>query len=123
LTGRPPFEGEQPIKVMFAHVNEPVTPIRDLNEAVPEDLAEVVQKCLAKRPIDRFQSVEEVDAALAECHSAGDWSIDKARKWWARHEKQGTAAAEATDEVRVGATHVGGGVVDSAATQAVPMGR
>jgi eukaryotic-like serine/threonine-protein kinase len=119
LTGRPPFEGEQPIKVMFAHVNEPVTPIRDLNEAVPEGLAEVIQKCLAKRPIDRYQSVEEVDAALAECQQAGDWSIEKSRKWWARHEKKGASSTEGTDEVRLGVTQVGGRVADSAATQAV----
>ncbi len=119
LTGRPPFEGEQPIKVMFAHVNEPVTPIRDLNAAVPEDLADVVQKCLAKRPIDRYQSVEEVDAALAECHQAGDWSIDKSRKWWARHEKPAATGAGGTDEVRMAGTKIGQRELDSAATQGV----
>lgn len=82
VTGRPVFEGSQPIKVLFAHVSETPVPPREVNPEIPADLEAVILRCLAKKPQERFQSVAELEAALAACHAAGDWTVKNARDWW-----------------------------------------
>ncbi|HTS89316.1 MAG TPA: protein kinase, partial [Gemmatimonadales bacterium] len=60
LTGRPPFTGVTPQQVLAAHVTEMPRPVTELRSACPPALAEVIMRCLAKRPADRWQSAEEV---------------------------------------------------------------
>jgi molecular chaperone DnaK len=60
LSGRPPFlEGN----IEYHHLHSPPPPLR---MPTPLELAEIIFKCLAKNPDERFQSAEELDAALAE---------------------------------------------------------
>ena len=68
LTGRPPFSGGAPLEIILKHVNEPVPPLRTPRglEPIPEALAAMVMKCLAKSPMDRFQSMDEVLSALQD---------------------------------------------------------
>jgi serine/threonine-protein kinase len=85
LTGRPPFQGAKPLKVIFAHANEPVTPPSTYRPDIPADLEQVILRCLAKDPKDRFPDAASLREALAGCASAGLWDRKKAAKWW--HEK------------------------------------
>jgi serine/threonine-protein kinase len=62
--GRPPFEGDSAMTVMFKHVNEPPPDISQFNADAPEALKAVIVKALAKEPGDRFQSCAEMAAAL-----------------------------------------------------------
>jgi len=65
LTGRPPFpEGTIHQRIMKHQTQEPQD-IRELRPEVPEDLAEICRKMMARRPEDRFQSAEEVGMALS----------------------------------------------------------
>ena len=82
LTGRPPFDGDKPLKVLFAHAHEDVTPPSQWRPEVPCDLEQVVLRCLAKRPEDRFQSVDEMKQALLECDVADNWDERRAAQWW-----------------------------------------
>ncbi|MFO1022570.1 MAG: serine/threonine-protein kinase [Planctomycetales bacterium] len=82
LTGRPPFTGDNTIQVVVAHARDPVVPPSEFCSTVPEDLEEVILKCLAKRPEDRYQTIAELEHALASCHDAGKWSEKQAREWW-----------------------------------------
>ena len=50
LTGRPPFAGETPFAVMMAHARDPVVPPSQVRPGVPDDLEQVVLRCLAKKP-------------------------------------------------------------------------
>jgi predicted Ser/Thr protein kinase len=61
LTGKPPFTGENVIRVVNAVCNDPVVPPRKHNPDLPPDLERVVLRCLEKRPHDRYESA----AALA----------------------------------------------------------
>ena len=56
LTFHKPFEGEKIEQVQAAQVDPaiPPTPIRQHNPAVPHALAELVMKCIAKKPEDRY---------------------------------------------------------------------
>jgi len=66
VTGRPPFQGEDPVKVIFSHIHDyPVSPIR-LNPKVPQALAECIMKLLEKEPGKRYQSAADLLKALRE---------------------------------------------------------
>ncbi len=60
LTGRPPFERPSAQAVLTAHVMEPPVPLREARPEVSPALAALVDRCLAKRPEDRWQGAEEL---------------------------------------------------------------
>jgi tetratricopeptide (TPR) repeat protein len=60
LTGRPPFTGATPQSVLSAHVTQAPDPVAMHRATVPAALAEMVMRCLAKKPADRFQQAEEL---------------------------------------------------------------
>ncbi len=82
LTGREPFPGDQPLKILLAHLNEPLKKPTDLNPDIPTDLEQVVMRCLAKKPSDRPQSARELADALARCEAASQWTREDAFNWW-----------------------------------------
>jgi eukaryotic-like serine/threonine-protein kinase len=85
LTGQPPFQGETPFAVMIAHSRDPVVPPSKIKADIPEDLEQVVLRCLAKKPDERYQDVKALAQALAACKAAGEWDADRADRWWADH--------------------------------------
>ncbi|MGE4425602.1 MAG: Stk1 family PASTA domain-containing Ser/Thr kinase [Solirubrobacteraceae bacterium] len=64
LTGRMPFDGEQPVAIALKHVNEPPPALSVVNADVPADLERVVLCALEKRPDDRFADADEFLNAL-----------------------------------------------------------
>jgi serine/threonine-protein kinase len=82
LTGRQPFVRETPMEILLAHAYEPVQPPSELRPDLPADLQGVILRCLCKKPEERYESVEALDGALAECHHAGKWNEQQARIWW-----------------------------------------
>ena len=94
LTGRPPFDGDSVSRVLNAHVNDPVLPPSRHRSDIPRDLEEVVLRCLAKDPADRFQAAEEVETILAACTSSDDWDARKAADWWKKFEPSRVAVAD-----------------------------
>jgi eukaryotic-like serine/threonine-protein kinase len=85
LTGRPPFDGERAIRVILAHAHEPVVPPSRHRPDIPADLEQVVMRCLAKNPDDRYASAAALRLALWECESAGGWTHGDAARWWRTH--------------------------------------
>jgi hypothetical protein len=65
-TGRPPFEASSPFLVLQRVTGEVPRPIHDLNPAVPDDLAELIEHLLEKDPADRVQSAAEVADRLGD---------------------------------------------------------
>jgi serine/threonine-protein kinase len=65
LAGRPMFpEGRTAQKLVWQQIKDP-PPVDRLRPEVPSRLAAVVHRMLAKRPVDRYQSVADVFNALA----------------------------------------------------------
>ncbi|MBL8057842.1 MAG: SUMF1/EgtB/PvdO family nonheme iron enzyme, partial [Anaerolineales bacterium] len=62
--GRPPFEGDSAMTVMFKQVNDPPPDIQQFNAAVPDELRGIIFKALEKEPAQRFQSAAEMARAL-----------------------------------------------------------
>jgi len=65
VTGRPPFEGGDPLSIAFKHVNQPPDPPSWLNANLPEDWEALILRALAKDPADRFQSAVAMERAIA----------------------------------------------------------
>jgi len=66
VTGKPPFLGEDPVKIIFSHIHDyPVSPSR-LNPKVSPALAECIMKLLEKEPGKRYQSAEDLLKVLRE---------------------------------------------------------
>jgi eukaryotic-like serine/threonine-protein kinase len=80
--GRPPFEAETPMKVLAAHIRDPLVPPSVVRPGIPADLERVLVRCLSKRPEDRFANVEELEEALGRCQAAGQWTPALAADWW-----------------------------------------
>lgn len=64
LTGRLPFQGETPYKMLSAHIHQPVPNIRELRQDLPEPVQAVIDKALAKNPVNRFATATEMATAL-----------------------------------------------------------
>ena len=65
LAGIPPFTGPTVQTVLARHAVDPVPPIRTVRQTVGPALEQLLDKCLAKVPADRFSSAHELKAALA----------------------------------------------------------
>jgi serine/threonine protein kinase len=64
LTGRVPFDGQQPVEVMLKHLKEDVPPMNRDGIAVPDGLEQLVLRCLAKKAADRPTSMDDVIGSL-----------------------------------------------------------
>jgi eukaryotic-like serine/threonine-protein kinase len=82
VTGRPPFEDENSMKVLIAHAHEPPQPPSQYNRQVPDDVEMIIMRCLQKNTLDRYQSAPELAMALEECDDFGRWTGEMAKKWW-----------------------------------------
>jgi eukaryotic-like serine/threonine-protein kinase len=65
LTGKTPFAGDSPLAKVIAHTEATPEPVTGLRQDVPEEVAAIVARLMAKQPADRFQTPAELAAALA----------------------------------------------------------
>ncbi|XXF81661.1 protein kinase [Myxococcaceae bacterium GXIMD 01537] len=72
LTARPPFQAQQSIDVIFKHINEAPASFGAIwpGHNIPAEVEALVMKCLAKRPAERFQSMDEVLDAIRRAGGA-----------------------------------------------------
>lgn len=61
LVGMPPFISGD---IAYQQVNMPPSPPRDHNQEIPDDINDLVLKCLEKNPADRFQNALDLKQAL-----------------------------------------------------------
>jgi serine/threonine-protein kinase len=98
LTGSVPFTGDTPLEIAMKHLSAIPEPPSEQRPEVPHELDSVVLRALAKRPEDRYQTAEAMDADLARA-------------------ARGQAVAPETEEA---ATHVLSGVGAATAISAAP---
>jgi serine/threonine protein kinase len=64
ISGRPPYEGSSLMDVLVGHVASPIPLLVSAYGPVPEGVARVVERAMAKTPEERYQSAGEMDADL-----------------------------------------------------------
>ena len=67
LAGEVPYDGDNFLTVAMRHVNEPVPSLLERRPDCPLRLATLVERCLAKSPADRPESMAAVVAELQAC--------------------------------------------------------
>jgi len=75
LAGRVPFAGESATVIMMKQVQDPAPSVLSSRPELPRTVEGVIQKALAKQPIDRYQSAGELSSDLmkaASVESASD---------------------------------------------------
>jgi serine/threonine protein kinase len=77
VTGRPPFDAETPVAIIFKHVHAPLPPPSTFNPALSEEVERVILKSLAKEPADRYESVRAMVDALSRAVTASQRSALK----------------------------------------------
>ncbi len=71
LTNKLPFQSADLLKIMYSHIaNTPLSPTA-MNSEVPEAIAHIVTKLIAKTAEDRYQMAQALRADLARCWQ--DW--------------------------------------------------
>ena len=66
VAGRIPYEGTSPAVIMAMHLNNPVPEPNRANPSLDADISGIIKKMMAKNAADRFQTMEDVDVALAD---------------------------------------------------------
>jgi len=64
LSGRPPFAGETPVAVAYQHVQDSPISLRAAGVSVAESLEAVTMKLLAKNPVNRYPTAEDLRSDL-----------------------------------------------------------
>lgn len=75
LTGARPFSGDTHASITSSLLKDTPRPVTELQSGISRALARLVHRCLAKKPIDRFQSAIDLRHALEEAKQdldAGD---------------------------------------------------
>jgi eukaryotic-like serine/threonine-protein kinase len=57
ITGQAPFKGRHAVEVLHAVINQSPRPLREINPAAPVALQPILDRALAKRPEDRYQTM------------------------------------------------------------------
>jgi serine/threonine protein kinase len=60
FAGTPPFRGTSPIEVAYQHVHKEPQPLVEVRPDLPADLFVIIQKMMAKKPEDRYQTAGEI---------------------------------------------------------------
>ena len=86
LSGRPPYMECDP-ESLFALVlsEKPIGVSVHRGENTDPRIVDLIDRCMAKNPEDRFRSMEELAAAVDALRSEFPWTVDEAREWWHQH--------------------------------------
>ncbi len=99
LVGRPPFEGDDPLAILYSHLHDPV-PEPALESAEARRVCAAVRSLLAKSPDERTRTAEDLRSALREpappgvepgsaagaaapARFATRWLRDRSARFWA----------------------------------------
>ncbi|HEY5022843.1 MAG TPA: protein kinase [Gemmatimonadaceae bacterium] len=78
IAGRPPFSGN-PRQIVSAHVMTTPEELSRVQSLCPPELSRIVMKCLEKEPGDRYQTAEDLLAALEALSTPGETSAGSMR--------------------------------------------
>ncbi len=66
LAGQVPFEANTPLGVLMLHVNNPVPLIQDFRSDISPAIQSVIDRAMAKSPLDRYATAGEMAKALVQ---------------------------------------------------------
>ncbi len=103
VTGAPPFEGDTSQEIVGKHLSEPAPIASAKNARIPVWLSDVIVRCLAKRPGERFQSAAMLLDALQKGRMSGPQEPVSAERIAARLKSEEATALMPSAERRASA--------------------
>ncbi|MGY0692340.1 Stk1 family PASTA domain-containing Ser/Thr kinase [Virgibacillus sp. FSP13] len=64
LTGRLPFSGQSPVSIALKHLQSDTPSVRRFNQDVPQSVENIVLKATTKDPLNRYDTVYDMEDAL-----------------------------------------------------------
>lgn len=94
LSGKLPYPTTSTTEKLEGHRTRPAPPVRSFAPEIPVELAAVLEKMMAKRPDDRYQTMAEVGAALAPfaLRQTVDFDFPQVLAWRAKQARHRFAA-------------------------------
>jgi serine/threonine protein kinase len=87
LTGVPPFEGKTTFSILYKHKTEPLISPRSRNPEISPWISELLERCLAKSPSDRFPGFADMLFQLQPTTGAASpWEMPEDLNWRRYHE-------------------------------------
>jgi len=65
VTGRVPYNAESSITIAMMHIQEPLTPPKEIITDIPENINQVILKAMQKEPIKRYQTAREMAEVIS----------------------------------------------------------
>ena len=88
-TGHPPFRAERPMAVLHRICHDVQRPVWQINPEIPDDLSDLIDKLLAKRPAQRCASALQVRESLMgmlnRLQQRKPTSLARWRRYWRRN--------------------------------------
>ncbi len=107
LCGKSVFDSAEPLEILAAQLEDAIPfPSERLGRALPQELEQLVMRCLAKEPDHRPASVIELAAAL-ETLDVPAWTQEDARRWW---QSYGETSCHSVDPGAIPAATAAGGI-------------
>ena len=84
LTGTSVFSAKSLVEVFAHHLHtQPDPPSVRTGDQIPDDIEQLILRCLAKRPEERYDNARALQHALDLCAKRSPWDGDLALQWWA----------------------------------------
>jgi serine/threonine protein kinase len=64
LIGERPYDADNAVDIVLKHLQDPIPSLQELDKEIPAEVDELVAKCLAKDPADRFQTPVDLIEAI-----------------------------------------------------------
>ena len=70
FTGRPPYVGQDPMSVLYQHIEGKAPPPRQLNPHIPAALEALIRRAMALEPAQRYPTVEELRGDIEKLYAS-----------------------------------------------------
>lgn len=102
VTGKYPFDGENTVTVVMAHINQAMVPPIVHNKEMYPSLSDIILRCTRKNPRERYQNADELITDLKRCLEEPEGHFVKMfeTETKAVHKKEESPAAEPTGKSR-----------------------
>lgn len=67
LTGSLPFKGDNAVEIALKHIKDDIPRVTKINSMIPQSVENIILKCCAKNPKNRYATVEEMNEDLKTC--------------------------------------------------------
>ncbi len=97
VTGHQVFEAPSVMAMLLKHGSQAPKPPLELNPDLPEELNQLILRCLSKNPEDRPSSAKELADLLRDIPIESAWGNSQAQQWWELNIAESESSTDSSD--------------------------